>query len=877
MMKIKLVIVIILMLFLQSCSENASTKDNHQRHLRAAEAFYHQGQMRAAVVEANNAIDQNADDGKAHLLLAKIYNDIGSYQEASEFIEIHLKQFPDLIHELIRSYYYRNKLVSIASLAKSAKIDSLDNATQIKTQKYLALSFLQLGETDQYLKSLNKIRELNSAANEVEFIEAYALTLANDLENAEAKLKHLLVEDLDFDAVILLSLLYIDENRLQEAEALLTKLLLKLPATDVVTAERLRILTLMVDVLIGQGRTSEALVYQRLVASANPDAFFARQEIQQASELYAQNRYSDAKQLLEKLAIKFPANSKIQSMLAMVNFRLGDDRALLDLFGGGFDPESAVSSIIQAAAIAKFRAQESDEAIELLQQAVTAKPNNVYLLSSLGMALLSENPLNPKGADKLKQSLALEANQPRARLSLAHHYQAVGDSEAAQQQLASAYLQAPSDAYVAQQYFEYQFKNNKNDLFNSLTQRVNEQGHTSLEAFFLAWYQHRDGQLEQAEQNYRRGLEKSSGTLKTLFMAGAARLAIERNDEQAAMSLFEQLIKLDVTSVAPYVEWFKLIAKNEEWTRAKAFIAEIKLSGDVWVHHLIAAEIALADKDIQSALAAVENALALNPNAVMVQRKAFSIYTLLAEIAELNQDYSTARKRYLQAINIFPKNLDVLIRLVNLELKAGELGEAQTIVNQYIDDDERFAKHYLNARIYFNQGNTDEGLKELRLSWSERPTDLVGDAIYLYFDSRNQHQLANQFLVEWLDAIPTSVRAHLYKAALAERQKNPAYAVVIYEDVLKLDPLNIIAANNLATLYLSKNPEMALSYAKKAVELAPNSAAVVDTLGMAYLKLGQIDKAIEFFKQALAAEPNNTAFKAHLDSATKVLEQSKAP
>ena len=77
-MKLILVKIIFLLFFLQACGDTKNVTQDIQRHLKAAEGYYEQGQLRAAVVEAKTAIELNANKDDAYLLLAKIYNDIGS-------------------------------------------------------------------------------------------------------------------------------------------------------------------------------------------------------------------------------------------------------------------------------------------------------------------------------------------------------------------------------------------------------------------------------------------------------------------------------------------------------------------------------------------------------------------------------------------------------------------------------------------------------------------------------------------------------------------------------------------------------------------------------------------------------------------------------
>ena len=65
---------------------------------------------------------------------------------------------------------------------------------------------------------------------------------------------------------------------------------------------------------------------------------------------------------------------------------------------------------------------------------------------------------------------------------------------------------------------------------------------------------------------------------------------------------------------------------------------------------------------------------------------------------------------------------------------------------------------------------------------------------------------------------------------------NSAAAIAQYRKVLEKDSRNLMALNGLAYLLADQanQPDEALQYAQQAKELAPNNAAVDDTLGWVY-------------------------------------------
>ena len=103
---------------------------------------------------------------------------------------------------------------------------------------------------------------------------------------------------------------------------------------------------------------------------------------------------------------------------------------------------------------------------------------------------------------------------------------------------------------------------------------------------------------------------------------------------------------------------------------------------------------------------------------------------------------------------------------------------------------------------------------------------------------------------------------HVGDAALA--RKDYAAAESAYAAVLKLQPANAAAYNNLAWVASLQNKPGALAYAEKANELAPNQPAFMDTLASILGAAGQVDKALVLQKKVVAMVPANNGFKLDL-------------
>ena len=103
-------------------------------------------------------------------------------------------------------------------------------------------------------------------------------------------------------------------------------------------------------------------------------------------------------------------------------------------------------------------------------------------------------------------------------------------------------------------------------------------------------------------------------------------------------------------------------------------------------------------------------------------------------------------------------------------------------------------------------------------------------------------------------------------AYAAWSQKQFQKAVDYYEKALDLDTNNTTALNGLGYVLVDANldPIRGLRCCRRAVDLKPNRAAYLDSLGWAYFKNGEILEARTWLRRAIEAAPGEKEIKEHL-------------
>jgi Flp pilus assembly protein TadD len=137
--------------------------------------------------------------------------------------------------------------------------------------------------------------------------------------------------------------------------------------------------------------------------------------------------------------------------------------------------------------------------------------------------------------------------------------------------------------------------------------------------------------------------------------------------------------------------------------------------------------------------------------------------------------------------------------------------------------------------------------------------------VYGALSAQKKNEEAKKAALEWVGNNPKDsvVRGFLAERAIAA--KDYREAITHYRTLLALAPNSPLVLNNLAwALHQLKDPE-ALDRAEAAVKLAPKAPAILDTLGVILLDLGQTRRSVTTLKQAVELAPKSAAL--HLNYA----------
>lgn len=224
-----------------------------------------------------------------------------------------------------------------------------------------------------------------------------------------------------------------------------------------------------------------------------------------------------------------------------------------------------------------------------------------------------------------------------------------------------------------------------------------------------------------------------------------------------------------------------------------------------------------------------------------------------------------AEKVLRKLIQLRPEEPAPYQRLAMLQVSMKQAKEAQTTAEMLRDKArQKGAGLILLGDVYGATDRRAEALKAYTEAGTAGMPDLSMAKKVRLLDSTGSGALASAELTKWLAAHPDNVRGLALAANRASAKGDYKEAAKHLDKIVRLDPNNPVALNDLAwALVMTKEPR-ALELATKAVALAPRNVNALDTLSQAQLSANQKEEAMATARKALALDPKSGVVRVHL-------------
>jgi len=572
-----------------------------------------------------------------------------------------------------------------------------------------------------------------------------------------------------------------------------------------------------------------------------------------ASAHAAQGKMDAAKRQLAESLQLLPDNAKATLGMARIKIAESDLPGSLELVEKALGKSPGMHEALTLKAGLLVAQGKNDEAIQVHEEIIRLKPENVRARFSLVSLLIRANKLDAATVQlEAMQKIAPKDPQTLYTQALLAHQKKnpTVSREAILQVLKIAPDHLPSLLLAGTVEYELGSYVQAETYLKKALERAPK--HVLARRLLTLTYL-RSGQASRAVETIRPALEQAPNSLEILLTAGEAylynneldqaaklyekaasidsksavaktRLAMTRlahGDTEAGFRELESAAALDSNQIQADVTLIAAYLRRNEADKALAAVANLeKKQPKNPLTHNLRATVLLVKKDIPGARKSLERALELQPTY-------FPAVMTLARLDFQEKKYDAARKRFTDLLEKDPKNPQALLALS--QLRAETKGSQQEIlqpIEQAVSGNPEAVEPRL-ALIQFFMRNKDmkkalSAAQDAHAALPDKPQilDVLGQLQLASGDSNQAQTTFNKMA----QAQPKSPVPLLRLADAAMMAKNSQDAQQALQKALALDPGNVDVLRRLVGLHVSAGRfDDALAVARKAQKEAPKS------------------------------------------------------
>jgi putative PEP-CTERM system TPR-repeat lipoprotein len=360
----------------------------------------------------------------------------------------------------------------------------------------------------------------------------------------------------------------------------------------------------------------------------------------------------------------------------------------------------------------------------------------------------------------------------------------------------------------------------------------------------------------QARQRYQAALERQRDSVP--LMMALARLESRQGNVAAAITWLERAATAAPDAEGTVQALAALYLRNGEADKAlrQARRLQTVRPNEAGSLDLLAQAASAAGVHAQ-ALDSLQKLAVLRPADADVQMRIAQ--TLLAQ-KEKTAALAAARK----AIAIEPQREDALLLASALMLDSRVFEDAYKLARAVQQEQPSAGIGFkLEGDALLEAGKAAEAVKKYERGQLLQRSGPMLIALHRALIAAREPDSAEHHMRAWLEQHPADQPTRLYFASHLLQRAEFSAARREYETILKRDPDNVIALNDLAWARLQSKDGDAVQPAERAYHLAPSNPAVADTLAWVLAETGKPARAIPLLKKALEAAPTSSDIRLH--------------
>lgn len=863
----------------------AACGDKPEAMLASAKDYMSKNDTKAAVIQIKNALQANPDMPEARFLLGSALLEggdaVGAETELRKALALNYPQ-DQVIPLLAKSLMLQGQAQKITD--EFSKVSLSQPSDKASLQTYLATAFAMQGQADQSKVSLEAALQADPTYAPAKLLQARQKAAQRDFEGALVIADEVIAQSpQSFEAWKLKGdILLFAKSQPDDAMAAYQK------SVDV-KPDFLAGHAALATILLQQGKLPEAKSQIDAIKKFAPN--HPQGKYLEAQWAFQSKDFPLARDLSQQVLKGVPNNVQALQLAGVVELQLNSVVQAEAFLSKALQLAPQLPLARRMLVTTYLRTGQTNKAMATLLPGLNQPNVDAELLSVAGEAYLQNGDLK-KAEDYFAQAAKKDPQNAKKRTSLALTQMMAGQVSTAFNDLQDI---AASDAGVTADLALISAHLRRQEFDKAL--KAIEGYEKKLPGKpMAAILQGRTLLAKRDVAGARLSFERALSIDPTYFPAVLSLAALDMADKNpdAAKKRFEAVVAKDPKNSQA------LLALAELAARSGASKDEVaKLIGNAVVANptdaaprLLLVDYYLRNKELKLATAAAQDAVAALPDSPDVLD---SLGRTQQAAGELNQAISTYNKlagmmpqspqphMRLADLHMAAKNKDAAAQSLRkaLEIKP-DLQQAQRGTIMLDVDGKNFQGALATARTMQKQGPTEavgyalEGdINAAQKNWDAAATAYrdglkqvsapeLAIKLHSVLLASSKASEAEKLSANWQRDHPKDGVFLLYLADGAIASKDFVTAEKQYLAVIKIQPNNALAYNNLAWVTGKLNKPGAVAYAEKANTLAPNQPALMDTLAVLLSENGDHDKAAELQTKAIALQPENLIFKLNL-------------
>lgn len=874
-------VAIVAAIFALGALSGCSKTETSASLLADAQKYRQKGDIKAAMIQVKNAVAKSPEDGEARIQLSMLHAEAGDPVSA----EKEIRKAMSLGIGAERTAPLLAKALLAQNLAQKV-LDEISPALAKSSAPLLAMrgdAYLLLGDGAKAKESYEQALALQPAAGAALLgMARYSLT-QKDQAAAERFISDAVAKDgTNPDVWALKAILLGAQSKPDEALAAYDQVLKLRPGNRSAYVEKAQI-------EIGQKKFDAAradlaaarklsagdlgLVYSQALLDYSEDKFVPANDALQkilgvvpdhmpslllagAVELKL-GTLKQAEQHLRKYVQAMPDNVYARKLLAQALLQSGQPAEASAVLAPALKQSSSDPQLLALAGESSLKAKQFGKSTAYFEQASALAPKMAGLHTSLGLSMMAAGD-QTKGVSELEMGASLPSTSAdpgialvRAQLGLKHYDEALAAALALEKQ-------RPTDPQV--QVLKggvYMARNDRANARISLEKANALKPDDFAAVAYLAQLDMLDKKPAEAKRRFEALLVKDKKHVAA--MTALAQLAGGQGHGEEAIGWLEKASSENPEMLAPAMRLAAAYLRTNQPQKALALVRKLQTANPADADLLdLLGQAQMNTKDFAGALETYSKLVKVAPTS------ATALVRLSAAHMALHND-AAAADDLKRAVALDPALLPARMGQVVLALRNKKLDEALAIARLLQKQDATAVSGYaLEGDLQITANKPELALAALEKAYarSKSPQLLVKIGAIMKLVGKGKD--VEPRLLQAQAAMPNDDVIPMFLAENSLADKRIKVAIERFEAIVKRNPNNVVALNNLAWAYQQEKDPRALATAEQAAKLAPQSAAVLDTLGWMLTEQGNTARALPLLQKAVALAPTAPDLRYHL-------------